>query len=127
MIEGYRGVKDYRYSSNDSGTVHFGIVDQKGRAIGYKWNIYRVDLVVMTDAEYAASKACGIVKIGEPTTYIEMRTTVTRDDIPYGPSVPRIQCETLEQACEARDKRIAAARKANAKKFAAFNVTENAG
>ena len=120
-IEGYRGVKDYRYTELKSGAGDFGIRDQKGRAIGYRWRIYRVNVELLSDEEYRSKGFCGIIKDGKPLEYIEARTTTTRDGEAYGPITSRVVTETFEQAWEVVAKRAAAARKNNAKKFAAFN------
>jgi hypothetical protein len=121
MIEGYRGVKNRNYLELDTGHVDFGIRDQKGRAIGYRWRIYSVTTEVMPDEEYAATRFCGLIKDGAPLDYVELRTTTTRDGVGYGPSTPPVQVDTVEAAHQTAASRTEAARKSNTKKFAAFN------
>ncbi len=120
-VNGYRGVKDYRYTDLDCGEVDFGIRDQKGRKIGYQWRIYDVVVELMTDEEYAAAKSCYLIANDKPSHYIEMRSSTTRDGYAYGPSTKRMQTDTLEQARRSAVGRVENARKANTKKFAAFN------
>jgi hypothetical protein len=126
LLDGQKGIKERHYVELDKGQIEFGIRDQKGRAIGYRWNIQAVAVELMSDAELAASKGCYIHRDGEPLHYVELRTSTTRDGISYGPSTPRVKRDTLEEARRIAVSRTEAARKANAKKFAAFNAMEEA-
>ena len=130
--DGYYGVKSIESSGIDFGTVDFSTVDQKGRKIGYEWSISIIDTVVMSEEERLENSPRGyfegqLVRGDLLSKPYEIWTTPTRDGAGYGPAFNTMRFETLEQARKACDKRIAAARKANAKKFAACNVTENAG
>lgn len=129
MVTG-RGIKDYRYTELNSGKIIFDtrdrngqttqLRDQKGRAIGYQWRIYRVTIELMSDEEYRAARWCSVLEDGAPTEFIEARTTTTRDDIPYGPSTSRMRAATEDEAYMAILKRADNACKANTKKFAVW-------
>jgi len=121
MIEGYRGIRERHFTDLDTGSIDFGIRDQKGRAIGYRWSIRQVNVELMTAEEYAVSVACYLSKDGEPLDYIELYSTPTRDGISYGPITKSIKVDTLEKARQHAVRRTEDARKRNTKKFAAFN------
>jgi hypothetical protein len=125
-IEGYRGVKDYRYTELNSGVIKFDVDgrpmhDQKGRAIGYSWKIYNVVVELLSDEEYRGRSCCVVIKDGSPTEYIEARCHTTRDGNAYGSTAPRMVFKTEDEAYKAIMKRAERACKTSAKKFVAFN------
>jgi hypothetical protein len=108
--------KSYADFPLDEGAIQYGIVDQKGRSVGYQWNIRQVHYTELAEGE----KHYGfyIREDDLPMDMVQLWGRPTRDGKGYGPSFNRTEFVTLEAARRAAVKRVEQARKRDTKKFA---------
>jgi len=102
--------------SFDNGSVDFGFVDQKGRKVGYKWQILSIVMIELTDEE-AKGRGYYTLDATAPREYFEVWSQPTRDGNGYGAAFNRINAVDLTDARKIVTKRIAQACKRDAKKF----------
>ena len=100
----------------DEGSVAHGFFDRKGRSVGYAWRIIQVDYVSKPDHEMQYGY---YLRPDDARLHVfELRGSPTRDGKRYGPSGNTAEFATLEQARRDAVRRVEAARKRDAKKFA---------
>jgi hypothetical protein len=108
----------------DEGKIEHGFVDQKGRAVGYRWRIESVINVPFADeVEYRAYKAArpyacpNVFATPDDMVYVEVTGFPTRDGNHYGSSGHNVRVATVEEARRLVIKRITQAEKRDFKKF----------
>jgi hypothetical protein len=102
-----------------SGSVDFGIKDDKGRAIGTSWTVCRVEYRDLTADELAAyfggRRSASLVIAG---THYTAKTYATRAGQGFGAYHYPTYYATREAAEKAATKKVEASRKRYAKQFA---------
>lgn len=93
----------------------FGIVDQKGRKVGYRCIFEKVTFKALP--EDARSGYTSPNSDGLPLERFRVTTSPTRDGRGYGPAFNRADAATLDEVKAIAAKRTEAARKSNTKKF----------
>lgn len=102
----------FETTTTDRRTVDFGITDDRGRAIGA--------LVIFgTETRSADESAHWLVEPETLGAHVTALVRATRNGEPYGASQSCTLHPTREAAEAAAEKKLTAARKRNAKKFAA--------
>jgi len=96
----------------DSGTIQFDIRDEKGRRVGYWWQIAELEML-----PYDKSKANYGGYYQEPGIYIEVSAQATRNDEPYGASNRAKEFKTIAEAKAEIERQAAACEKRYAKKY----------
>ena len=104
---------DKDYTELSSGGTDFGICDQKGRAVGYHWRIFKVIYTAVPEGRRSGY----ISPNGLPLEHLEVAAFPTRDGKHYGASSGNMHCLTEAEAQAIIAKRTAAAHKRDTKKF----------
>jgi len=114
-----------RISKNEvaSGAENYGLRDQKGRTVGYRWSIVLSEVQVLSerqaiDEEYKAYFRMTEEEAGKP---YRVWGSPTRDGMAYGPT-NWTSCASLDAAQKNVATRIKNARKRDTKKFAKENA-----
>ena len=98
----------------ERGEEAFDFCDQKGRVVGYQWNIQTVTVTLVEDQKLGRY----LHPDNWPLNYFIVWGSPTRNGSGYGPAFNDTEVETLEEARALVVKRINNARKRDAKKFA---------
>ena len=101
------------------GEVAFKITDQKGRTTGYRWTISALTYQELPEGPAAVGRSYWTLPADAKLNRIRVWGTPTRDGVNYGPAFNWTDVDTFEEATLLVAKRIAAAQKRDAKKFAA--------
>ena len=107
-----------------SGETDFGIRDKQGRAVGYKWQVYRAvftPIPVDPNAKYGPSGYTDPAKwpTPMPLEHLTIRAYPTRNGKHYGASGNDLHALTQGEADDLISKRVEQARKRDTKKFGA--------
>ena len=109
----------------DSGSIDYGFTDKAGRKVGYSWSIRSCRFDAIREGDLDADQTrfnYGYYSIEDDkvgVTFFRMHGTPTRNGKGYGPAFNYVDCATLEAARRLAVGRVEAARKRDAKKFAA--------
>ena len=96
----------------DTVVTDFGFVDQKGRKCGYSVYFAKVILTEKPGAMSGYGRPDGL-----NVEHFTITTTPTRNGRGYGPAFNRFAANTLQEVQAVAAKRMAQARKRDAKKF----------
>jgi len=97
------------------GHTDYGFCDQKGRAVGYWWAIYKAVFTPQPEDAMSGYTGRHVDSLGHE--HLMVKTSPTRDGKSYGASSDWIHCATRADADAAIAKRTANARRRDAKKF----------
>jgi hypothetical protein len=89
--------------------VDFGMTDSKGRALGFSFTIFRIEMTAQV-GDFRAAYVCDA-----PGVYFEVRTSVTRNGKNYGPAFNGFYADSFEEAVAGGRAKAAAAAKRYAK------------
>jgi hypothetical protein len=107
-----RAINDNRI---DHEHTDFGLVDDRGRKIGYAASYHEVDYVeAPAEGHWYCTKPVG--------HYFYARVHATRNGASYGSVNPEIEGASVEELRKVVAKKLAAAKKRYAKQFAAANA-----
>jgi len=95
----------------EDGSSDFGLVDDKGRALGYSWSI------IAAKVEPTAAMYGYVLADDHPDAFFWVDGTTTRDGKRYGASQRDVKAFTIEEARLIAAKRVCTARNAYTKKF----------
>lgn len=106
-----------------SGSVDFGIVDNKGRKLGSSWQVREVAYREISAEEWETRKAAGntCYSLGRPGTRYTAGICALRNGSAFGAYHYPSYHATREEAEAACAKKVEASRKRYVKGFAAYN------
>lgn len=104
-----RCTKTWNREASERGATDFDLLDKRGRAIGYTWNITAVTVREIPDAEAQELRSYYRLPASDIGERFELSFRVTRNNQPFGASNSRQLFATLDAArAAARDKAVAA-------------------
>jgi hypothetical protein len=114
----YFPVKSVAYKVLYQGECSFALHDQKGREVGFWWQIKQTDATPYAEGEQPEKYGHTWAE-GDPLSYIEVYGSPTRNGNRYGPCSNHCRVADYPAALKEVERRIAVARKRELKRFAA--------
>ena len=92
----------------------FGVTDEKGRSVGFRWTIRRINSHLYVEGE----GGCYLPHTFPDTTYFSLSTSTTRDSEAYGASQATYSAVTKFEVGAEIERRLRVARARYEKKYA---------